>query len=89
MFEFRFSHKADKFLRKCEPKIKERIQQTLNIVRENPLPAKEFDFKKIGGEDETYRIRLSSHRIVYKIFWKENIIRVAKIERRKDRTYDF
>jgi len=56
VFEFRFSHKAEKFLKNCEPKIKERIRQTLDVVRENPLPAKEFDFKKISGEDETYRI---------------------------------
>jgi mRNA interferase RelE/StbE len=89
LFEFRFSHKAEKFLKNCEPKIKERIQQALEILRENPLPAKQFDFKKIGGEDETYRIRLSRYRIVYKIFWNENIIRVIKLEKRKDSTYDF
>lgn len=89
MFEFRFSNKAEKFLKKCEPKLKERVLETINIIRENPLPAKQLDFKKISGEEETYRIRLSSHRIVYKIFWTENIIRVIKIERRKDSTYDF
>lgn len=51
MFEIRFSHKAEKFFKNCEPKIKERVRNALEVVRENPLPAKLFDFKKIKGED--------------------------------------
>lgn len=56
---------------------------------QNPVPARHFDLMKIAGEEDTYRIRLSSYRAVYAVYWEEKIIRVIKIEKRKGRTYRF
>ena len=87
MFEVRFSHKAEKFLKKCEPKLLERLRALFSKLQENPAPATEYDVCKIAGLNDTYRIRLSSYRTAYSIFWEQKIVRVMKIERRKDRTY--
>lgn len=89
MFEIKYSRKAKKFLADCEFKFKKRFELVSVALITNPLPAHEFDLLKIEGKDNMYRIRLSSFRILYEIFWNEKIIRVTKIERRKDRTYKF
>lgn len=89
VFEIEYSGKADKFLQKCEPKLKQRLKTVFETLAQIPIPAKEFDLKKIEGEIAAYRIRLSSFRIIYEILWSQKTIRVTKIERRKDRTYKF
>ncbi len=48
-----------------------------------------YDLRKVEGEQDTYRIRLSSHRAIYTVYWDEKTIRVTRIERRKGNTYDF
>ena len=89
MFEIIFSSKARKFIKKCDEKTRSRLKQALLEISINPFPAKDFDFRKVSGENDTYRIRISSHRVVYEVHSQEKIIKVIKLERRKDRTYDF
>ena len=90
LFEIRFSRKAEKFIEKCDAKLKNRLLEFFKVLEESPVPAKQFDIKKIaGGESDRYRVRLSSFRSVYTVYWNEKTIRVLKIERRKGRTYDF
>ncbi|MDD5162945.1 MAG: type II toxin-antitoxin system RelE/ParE family toxin [Candidatus ainarchaeum sp.] len=87
MFEVRFSNKAEKFLKKCDGKIRARLNELFLKLGQNPVPAKEFDLRKIAGETDTYRIRLSRYRATYCVYWEQKIIRVLKIERRKENTY--
>ena len=87
MFEVRFSNKAAKFLSKCDNKMKKRLKQLFEKLKQNPVPAKRYDLRKIAGEEDTYRIRLSSYRAIYCVYWEQRIIRVLKIQRKKDRTY--
>ena len=89
MFEIIFSSKARKFIKKCDEKTRKIIKQVLLQVSINPFPAKDFDFRKVSGENNTYRIRISSHRIVYEVNVQEKIIKIIRLERRKGRTYDF
>ena len=59
-------------------------------LEQSAVPATEYDIKKIdSGEFYTYRVRLSSYRVIYAVHWKDKIIRVIKIERKKDRTSKF
>ena len=83
------ARKAEKFFIGCEPKLKERLRILFADLRENPVPAKMYDLRKVEGEQDTYRIRLSSHRAIYTVYWDEKTIRVTRIERRKGNTYDF
>ena len=87
LFELRFSNKSEKFLKKCDKKLKQRLKQLFEKLQHNPVPAREYDLRKLAGEKDTYRIRLSSYRITYCVYWENKIIRVLKIERRKKRTY--
>mgnify|MGYP001562553211 CR=1 FL=1 len=89
MFKIDFSNNSEKFLKGCDPKIKERLKKLFETLAQNPLPAMSHDFRKIAGENEIYRIRLSSYRVIYKIYWEEKTIFAVKIERRKESTYKF
>jgi mRNA interferase RelE/StbE len=87
LFEVRFSHKAAKFVGKCDKKVQKRLKLLFEVLQHNPLPARFFDLRKIAGERNMYRIRIASYRIVYAVYWEPRLIRVIKIERRKERTY--
>lgn len=82
-----FSNSSEKFLKNCDSKLKERLRELFIVLREIPIPAKEYDLKKICGEEDTYRIRLSGHRATYCIDWENRKIRVIFIEKRKESTY--
>lgn len=88
LFDVRLSNKAEKFIRKeADEKLKARLKELFEILRFEPVPAKHYDVRKIEGQESSYRIRLSSFRVSYKVFWEEKIIRVAQIERRDEHTY--
>jgi len=88
VFSVLVGRQPEKFLQKTEPKLRRRIQTALLKLRENPVPVHELDIKKINGMEHTYRIRISSHRIAYTVFWNEKKIQVFQIERRDEHTYD-
>ncbi len=85
----KFSNRAEKFLKKCEPKLLGRLKALFACLSIEHVPFKEYDVAKLAGSDRMYRIRLSSYRIVYQVNPEEKAIRVMKIERRSDSTYDF
>ena len=87
LFEVKFSNKADKSLKDCNEKLKSRLKELFLKLQEVPIPAREYDLKKIGGEEDTYRIRLSSYRVTYTVYWDEKIIRVLFVELRDGSTY--
>lgn len=89
MFEVKFSNKAEKFLGKCEPKLLARLKELFAHLAIEPVPFKQYDLTKLTGSGHMYRIRLSSHRVVYQINSGQNAINVLKIERRSGSTYDF
>ncbi len=87
MFEVRFSNQAEKAINKSDSKLKKRLKNLFEKLKQNPVPVREFDLRKIAGEEDTYRIRLSSFRTTYTVYWEQKIIRVTKIKRRKESTY--
>lgn len=87
LFEVRFSNKAEKALNSCNEKLRNRLKELFLKMQEAPVPAREYDLKKISGTDDTYRIRLSSYRVTYAVFWEEKIIRVVFVELRNKSTY--
>ena len=87
LFSVRVSNKAEKQIRDLDSKMKERVLELLKVLEEAPVPTKQYDLVKLGGREDSYRIRLSSHRMVYAVFWKDKIVRVAKVERKSDNTY--
>lgn len=87
MFNISLSNQAKKGLKSLDKRLFERIKNALLYIKDNPLPIKRYDIRKVSGEPYTYRIRISRYRIVYYIDWKNNSIDVIKIEKKGDETY--
>lgn len=88
MFAVRLSNKAEKQFLDLEQKYRDRVIELFKKLEQAPVPAKEYDLKKIKGEEDCYRIRLSRFRVLYQVFREEKTVRITKIERRSEGTYD-
>ncbi len=87
MFDVRLSRDAEKFYEKAESKLKNRLNELFSVLAQNPVPVNAYDVKKMSGRDNEYRIRLSSHRVIYRVDWDSNIVRIGIVERRDEHTY--
>ena len=83
MMKFKvFLHKkAERFLKGLKPEDKEHIINKLKQL-EN-FPTTRLDIIKIAGETNTFRLRVGEYRALFKVYEKEKIIVVAKIDIRK------
>ena len=88
LFLVLLSNKAEKQLKDIEKKMRKRIEELFEVLENAPVPAKEYDIRKIRGEANAYRIRLSRFRITYVVFWKDKAVRISKVEMRSESTYD-
>ncbi len=59
-----------------------KLAYVLETLKTNPVPWREFDIRKIEGEENTYRIRIGDFRLVYFVDEENKIIHVIKLERR-------
>jgi len=64
MYEVKFSKKAAKAYKKLPGDVRFRIDQKLSYLRMTPRGA---DTKKLVGEQNAYRTRVGTYRIVYEI----------------------
>jgi len=87
-FSIFLSNRAEKGLRKAEPKLRERMQQLIEEMQINPAPKEKYDITKLAGSESNYRIRIGKYRVLYSILWKEKQIKIFDIDRRKERTYE-
>ena len=80
--------KIDSSVLKTFTKIPKKYAITLDFVIKN-LPSNPYfgDIQKLKGEDESWRRRVGSYRIFYKIKINEKVILVYKVERRRSHTY--
>jgi len=88
LFSVLLGRQAEKFVKRTEPKLRERLRQLFIVLKLEPVPAAKYDARKVRGAIDTYRIRISSYRVVYTVEWDEKRIRVFEIERRDEHTYD-
>ena len=81
MYSVELSQKSQKFLDKLDKHIKERIEDRLKNLTENPIPS---DAKFICREngDKIFRYRIGDYRALYKVREKESIVLVTKIDKR-------
>lgn len=81
MYSVELSQRSQKFLEKLDTHIRERIENRLRELSENPIPS---DAKFIGREsrERIFRCRVGMYRALYKVKDKEKIILVAKIDKR-------
>lgn len=81
MYHIELSERAQEFLSKLDSHIKERIEKSLERLKENPIPS---DAKFIGRDkgEKVFRYRMGDYRALYKIKDKEKTVLVAKIDKR-------
>jgi len=81
MFEITLDKQADKFLRKCEQILFDRIAKKLEELKINPVP---HDSKRVQGYNEpTFRIRIGDYRALYRLNHEEKRIIVVKVDKRE------
>ena len=81
MLEIKLDNQPEKFLKKCEKSIFDRIIGKLKELKQNPIP---HDAKRIVGYSEpTFRIRIGKYRALYRINYESKIIVVVKIDHRE------
>ncbi len=83
MFEVYISAKARKTSKKLSDHLKHRIIELLLILSENPVPAEQYDIKKLGGYKDTFRARIGDVRIIYEIEWDQQAIKILVIKLRE------
>ena len=86
MYSVELSQRAQKFLEKSDKHIKDRIEERLARLSENPFPADAKFICREGG-DKIFRYRIGDYRALYKVKEKEQVVLIAKIDKRP-RVYD-
>jgi mRNA interferase RelE/StbE len=79
MFTINIKRKALRKLAKLDQKQKHRIQTTILILKNDPIPFKKTDICKLRGYENIYRIRVGNLRIVYEILWNQKTILIHYI----------
>jgi mRNA interferase RelE/StbE len=81
-YQLKLHRDVEKQLRRIPKKFQERLVETMRSFRNDPRPH--------GSEhlqDELYRVRIGSYRIVYAVFDDEVVVVVCKAGRRSEKTY--
>jgi len=86
MYSVELSQRAQNFLDKLNSDLKERIENTLKRLINNPVPS---DTKFIGRQnrEKIFRFRIGDYRVLYSVNEIKKIILIAKIDKRP-RVYD-
>lgn len=87
MFEIFLSNAAKKALKNLDKQMVVRVKKALLTLKTYPVPIKEYDIKKVSGEEDTYRLRISRYRIIYDVDWDNKVITVLKIDKKDEKTY--
>lgn len=88
MIEVELGNRAKKQFFELEPKMRRRVEELIEFLKNEPVPFREYDLRKLKGEEEGFRVRLSRFRVTYYFFKRQGTIQIAKIEPRTDSTYD-
>lgn len=87
MYEVHTSVMAQQFLNKLDKHIKDRIENRLKRLEENPIPTDSKFINRDEQGDKIFRYRIGDYRALYKVKDQEKIVLIAKIDKRP-RIYD-
>ena len=80
-YSLEFRPSALKALRHIVPRDRVRISNAIQSLAENPYPP---GCKKLGGEDEFWRIRVGNYRVIYTVIRERLVVTVVKIGHRRE-----
>ena len=77
----RLSSRAAKALDACEKGLKERIEDRIRQLVNNPRP---IDSTSLSGTRDLLRVRVGNYRIVYQLEDPDNVVSIVRIGHRRD-----
>lgn len=83
-FRLRFSPAARRDLRRLNARTRNRIEDAVEDLTENPYPRASL---KLKGVDRTWRMRVGAFRVVYEVHEDLILVTVLKVDRRSEDTY--
>ena len=87
MFQVVFQKSAFKEYEKLPAKVRQKVDEALEMLSINPY-SEVLKFKKIRGKEDHFRMRVGDYRIIYSPQSEKLIVRVIRIGHRKD-VYQF
>lgn len=85
MFNIKFDNQPEKFLKKADKALSERLCKKIEALRNDPIP---HDAKRVvKRKEKTFRVRVGDYRILYVVYFEDNAILIANIDKRP-RVYD-
>jgi len=83
MYKVKLTASAAKELRRLATPIRQKIIESLDLLRINPF-AEILQFRKLKTRGDLYRIRVGDYRVVYSIHADVLLIKVVRVGHRKD-----
>ena len=80
-YKIEMARSAEKALYKLPKNDLGRVVEAIKALAGNPFPQ---GYRKLSGEQDTYRIRIGSYRVIYEIYHKIVLIKILKIGDRKE-----
>jgi len=71
--------KVAKAIKDLPKALKVRLSEFIDALKDNPVPFRKFDIKKLKGQRDRYRVRLSDFRLTYEVDKKERLVMLLKI----------
>ncbi len=81
-FNIFFGSSSEKFLKKCEKEIRQRIWKKLDELKLNPFPSDAV--RVVGKKEKAFRIRVGAYRIQYFVFQDKKEIVIFDIDKREN-----
>jgi mRNA interferase RelE/StbE len=76
-----FTPRADRQFKALDRPIQVRLGRRIDSLAENPYPQ---GVKKLGGEEDLYRVRVGDYRIVYQVRQKTLLVLIVRIGHRSE-----
>ena len=85
MFDIFLGPQPEKFLKKIDKELRQRIWEKLDELKLNPFPSDVV--RVVGRREKAFRVRVGAYRIQYYVFKDKKEIAVFDIDKR-ERAYD-
>ena len=85
MFNLFLGPQPERFLKKAEKELRQRIWKKLDELKLNPFPSEVV--RVVGRKEKAFRVRVGFYRIQYLVFQNKKEIAVFGIDKR-ERAYD-
>lgn len=80
MFKIVLSSLSQKFLKKCDKELYERLLEKIRNLSEEPYASNSK--RVVGRVDKVFRVRVGDFRILYVVYIDKNEILIAEIDKR-------